>query len=197
MIQTKVAARDSAAGQTPGLPSASRALVVLVIALFFIWGGITSLNDILIPKLKSLFQLTYTEAMLTQFAFFTGYFVFSIPAGMLVARMGYLRGIVVGLTVMAAGCLLFIPATASGVYAMFLLALFVVAAGITILQVAANPLITLLGDPKGAHSRLTFAQAFNSLGTTIMPYLGAQLILGSVAAVDPSAAQRAGQPRRS
>jgi len=164
---------------TPGVPSASRTLLVLVVALFFFWGAVTSLNDVLIPKFKLLFQLSYAEAMLTQFAFFLGYLAFSVPAGMLIARIGYLRGLVTGLAVMAAGCLLFWPATLSGMYVGFLLALFVVAAGITILQVAANPLITLLGDPRSAHSRLTFSQAFNSLGTTVAPFIGAQLMLTS------------------
>jgi len=169
-------------------PSASRALLVLVVALFFFWGAVTSLNDILIPKFKSLFQLSYAEAMLTQFAFFAGYLAFSVPAGVLVAKIGYLRGLVTGLAVMAGGCLMFWPATLSGAYAGFLVALFVVAAGITILQVAANPLITLLGDPRSAHSRLTFSQAFNSLGTTVAPFIGAQLLLNSAATAVPDAA---------
>jgi len=168
-----------------GTPSASRTLLVLVVALFFFWGAVTSLNDILIPKFKSLFQLSYAEAMLTQFAFFAGYLAFSVPAGVLVAKIGYLRGLVTGLAVMAGGCLLFWPATLTGMYASFLIALFVVAAGITILQVAANPLITLLGDPRSAHSRLTFSQAFNSLGTTLAPSIGAHLLLTSAAAAVP------------
>jgi len=167
-------------------PSASRTLLTLVVALFFFWGAVTSLNDILIPKFKSLFQLSYAEAMLTQFAFFAGYLAFSVPAGMLIAKIGYLRGLVAGLAVMALGCLMFWPATLSGVYAGFLVALFVVAAGITILQVAANPLITLLGDPRSAHSRLTFSQAFNSLGTTVAPFIGAQLLLTSAATAVPT-----------
>jgi FHS family L-fucose permease-like MFS transporter len=173
---------------TSGAPSgtAPRSLVWLVIGLFFIWGGATSLNDILIPKLKGLFSLTYAEVMLTQFAFFMAYFIVSVPAGTLVARIGYVRGLVVGLAVMAAGAALFWPAAGSGTYWSFLIALFVLAGGITILQVAANPLIAGLGDPAGASSRLTFAQAFNSLGTTVAPYIGAQLILGSVAATDPA-----------
>jgi FHS family L-fucose permease-like MFS transporter len=157
-------------------------LVALVVSLFFIWGGITSLNDILVPKLKGLFRLNYTEAMLIQFTFFTAYAVVSAPAGSLVARLGYGRGIVAGLTVMAAGCLLFIPAAATATYGLFLGALFVLAGGITILQVAANPLIANMGRAETSHSRLTFAQAFNSLGTTIMPYLGARLILGRTGA---------------
>jgi MFS transporter, FHS family, L-fucose permease len=155
------------------------ALVAAVVALFFLWGGLTSLNDVLIPKLKGLFQLTYAEAMLTQFAFFMAYFIVSLPAGKLIARVGYLKGIVIGLGVMAAGCLMFVPASVSGVYATFLAALFVLAAGITILQVAANPLIANLGSSATSHSRLTFAQAFNSLGTTIFPPIGGALILGA------------------
>jgi FHS family L-fucose permease-like MFS transporter len=161
-------------------------LLVCVISLFFIWGGITSLNDILIPKLKGLFQLSYTQAMLTQFAFFTAYAVISLPAGFLVARSGYGRGIAGGLAIMGLGCLLFVPAARMASYPLFLAALFVLASGITILQVAANPLIATLGPAQTSHSRLTFAQAFNSLGTAIWPYVGAQLILGSVADVDPS-----------
>jgi fucose permease len=162
--------------------SGRRALVWLVFGLFFIWGGATSLNDVLIPKLKGLFSLSYAEVMLTQFAFFTAYFLVSIPAGTLVSRLGYVRGLVVGLGIMACGALLFWPASSSGAYWPFLVALFVLAGGITVLQVAANPLITTLGDASSASSRLTFAQAFNSLGTTICPYIGAQLILPSVAA---------------
>jgi FHS family L-fucose permease-like MFS transporter len=174
--------------ETIAAPSraAASSLVWLVIGLFFIWGGATSLNDILIPKLKGLFSLTFTEVMLTQFAFFMAYFIVSVPAGTLVARIGYVRGLVVGLAVMAAGASLFWPAAGSGTYWSFLVALFVLAGGITVLQVAANPLIAGLGDPAGASSRLTFAQAFNSLGTTIAPYIGAQLILGTVAKTDPA-----------
>ena len=165
---------------------APRALVIAVVALFFIWGGLTSLNDVLIPKLKSLFTLTYAEAMLTQFAFFLAYFLVSLPAGRLISRTGYLKGIVIGLGTMAVGCLAFIPASASGIYATFLVALFVLAAGITILQVAANPLIANMGSAATASSRLTLAQAFNSLGTTIFPPIGGAIILGSLAQVDPA-----------
>jgi FHS family L-fucose permease-like MFS transporter len=165
---------------------ASRSLVFMVVALFFIWGGLTSLNDILIPKLKGLFSLSYAEVMLTQFAFFAAYFIVSLPAGTLIARVGYLKGIVIGLGVMALGCIMFVPASESGVYAAFLAALFVLAGGITILQVAANPLITNLGSAATSHSRLTLAQAFNSLGTTVFPYFGAQLILGSMNKTDPA-----------
>lgn len=165
---------------------ASRALVWLVVALFFIWGGVTSLNDVLIPKLKGLYSLSYTEVMLTQFAFFMGYFVFSLPAGALISRIGYLKGVVVGLLIMAVGAAAFWPSSTAGVYSYYLIALFVIAGGITVLQVAANPLISMLGDEKTASSRLTFAQAFNSLGTTIWPYVGSNLILSGAAATDPA-----------
>ena len=174
-------------GGTDGAKTdAPRALVIAVVALFFIWGGLTSLNDVLIPKLKSLFTLTYAEAMLTQFAFFLAYFLVSLPAGKLISRVGYLKGIVIGLGTMALGCLAFIPASASGVYAVFLVALFILAAGITILQVAANPLVANMGTAATASSRLTLAQAFNSLGTTIFPPIGGAIILGSLAHIDPA-----------
>ncbi|MDB5702540.1 MAG: sugar transporter [Sphingomonadales bacterium] len=174
--------------------TASGTLVWLVIGVFFVWGGATSLNDVLIPKLKGLFALSYAEVMLTQFAFFMAYAIVSIPAGTAIARIGYVRGLVLGLVVMAIGALLFWPAAGAGIYGGFLIALFVLAAGITILQVAANPLIASLGDPAGASSRLTFAQAFNSLGTTLFPYIGSMLILGSVAATDPATIAPAALP---
>ena len=161
-------------------------LRLFVFALFFIFGGITSLNDVLIPKLKLLFTLSYTDVMLVQFAFFAAYLVISIPAAAIVKRVGYMRAAVIGLLTMMAGCLLFIPASLSALFAMFLLALFVLATGITIIQVVTNPLISILGTPETAHSRLTFAQAFNSLGTTIFPYVGSILILGSLAKTDPA-----------
>src|SRR5580658_6010614 len=160
-------------------------LRVLVFAMFFIFDGITSLNDVVIPKLKGLFTLNYGEVMLVQTAFFAAYFIFSIPAAEVVARVGYMRAAVLGLLLMTAGCLLFIPASNSSLFAVFLVALFVLAAGITVVQVVANPLISLLGPPATAHSRLTFAQAFNSVGTMIFPYVGSLLILGSLATIDP------------
>ena len=155
-----------------------------VFALFFIFGGVTSLNDVLIPKLKGLFTLSYAEAMLVQSAFFAAYFLISIPAAGVVRRFGYLRTAALGLAIMTTGCLLFMPASASGAFIVFLGALFVLAAGITTVQVVTNPLISLLGPAQTAHSRLTFAQAFNSLGTTVFPYVGSLLILGSLAKVD-------------
>ena len=162
-------------------------LRLFVIALFFVFGGITSLNDVIIPKLKELFTLSYGQAMLVQSAFFAAYFVISLPAAGIVRRTGYMRTAAFGALTMALGCVLFIPASRSGLFAVFLLALFVLAAGITIVQVVANPLISLLGPPRTVHSRLTFAQAFNSLGTTLFPYVGSILILGSLATPpDPS-----------
>lgn len=157
-------------------------LRIFVVALFFVFGGITSLNDVIIPKLKELFTLSYGQAMLVQSAFFAAYFVISLPAAGIVRRTGYLRTAALGVLTMALGCVLFIPASHSGLFPVFLGALFVLAAGITIVQVVANPLISLLGAPRTAHSRLTFAQAFNSLGTTVFPYFGSMLILGSLAA---------------
>ncbi|HEY0165279.1 MAG TPA: sugar MFS transporter [Sphingomicrobium sp.] len=159
---------------------------VYVISLFFIFGGITSLNDVLIPKLKHLYSLNYFEAMLIQFAFFTAYALISMPGAALVKRFGYMRTAVIGLLTMAAGCLLFIPAASSSMYGAFLGALFVLASGVVIVQVVANPLISMLGPKKTTHSRLTFAQAFNALGTTIFPLIGASIILGSLAGVDPA-----------
>jgi FHS family L-fucose permease-like MFS transporter len=159
-------------------------LRVFVMALFFIFGGITSLNDVIIPKLKELFTLNYAQALMVQSAFFAAYFLVSIPAALIIKRLGYMRGAVVGLLAMMAGCLLFIPASASATFGVFLIALFVLASGVTVIQVVANPLISLLGPPATAGSRLTFAQAFNSLGTTIFPYVGSILILGSLAQVD-------------
>jgi MFS transporter, FHS family, L-fucose permease len=160
-------------------------LRLFVFALFFFFGGITSLNDIIIPKLKGLFTLSYGQVMLVQFAFFMAYFLISLPAAAVVHRWGYMRTAVFGLLLMTAGCLLFIPASSSGLFMMFLGALFVLAAGITTVQVVANPLISLLGKPATAHSRLTFAQAFNSLGTTVFPFFGSILILGSLGNVNP------------
>ncbi|WXK61176.1 sugar MFS transporter [Parerythrobacter aurantius] len=154
-----------------------------VFALFFIFGGITSLNDVILPKLKELFTLNYTQAMLVQFCFFTAYLVIGIPGAQLVKKIGYMRGAVVGLLTMMTGCLMFIPASQTATYWVFLLALFILASGVVVVQVVTNPLISLLGPQKTVHSRLTFAQAFNSLGTTVFPIVGATLILGSLAGV--------------
>lgn len=150
----------------------------IVTTLFFIWGFITSLNDILIPHLRSIFSLNYAEAMLVQFAFFSAYAVFGLPAGYLVERIGYKRSMVGGLLIMCLGAVLFIPSAEVPSYPLFLVALIVLAAGITTLQVAANPYVAILGPPQTASSRLSLTQAFNSLGTTIAPFFGAWLILG-------------------
>lgn len=158
-----------------------------VFALFFIFGGITSLNDIVMPKLQELFTLSHAQANLVNSAFFLAYLLFSLPAAAIVRRAGYMRTASIGLITMTVGCLLFIPASSSATFGMFLLALFVLGAGITVVQVVANPLISLLGPARTAHSRLTFAQAFNSLGTTIFPRVGSTLILGSLAGVSASA----------
>jgi len=153
--------------------------LTLLTTLFFIWGFITCLNDILIPHLKAVFTLSYTQAMLVQFCFFTAYFVVSVPSGYLLKKISYKAGIVTGLSIASIGCLLFYPAARQHCYAMFLVALFVLASGITLLQVAANPYVTLLGKPETASSRLTITQAFNSLGTAIAPYFGALMVLAT------------------
>ena len=166
--------------------SGTQGLLILVVAVFFLFGGITNLNDVLIPKLKSLFELSYAQAMLVQFAFFTSYAIFSIPAGLLMQKLGYFRGIVLGFAIMAAACLLFLPAAYSGLFGSFLVALFMLGGGITLLQVAVNPLIITLGPPETAHSRLTFAQFFNSVGVFLMVRFGAQAILGETSKTDPA-----------
>ena len=182
MAMAPTAAADSASATDAGNIDAPE-LRIFVMALFFLFGGITSLNDVIIPKLKELFTLNYMQAMLVQSAFFAAYFAISIPGALVVKRLGYMRGAVVGLLTMMVGCLLFIPASASATFGVFLAALFVLAGGITVVQVVANPLISLLGPVHTAHSRLTFAQAFNSLGTTIFPYVGSLVILGGLARV--------------
>jgi FHS family L-fucose permease-like MFS transporter len=157
-------------------------------SLFFMWGFITCLNDILIPHLKGVFSLTYSQAMLVQFCFFGAYFLVSLPAGAIVKKLGYQKGIVVGLIIAAVGCLCFYPAASMHSYPIFLMALFILASGITLLQVSANPYVSMLGDAKTASSRLTMTQAFNALGTTVAPFFGAFLILNQAAeALSPQA----------
>ena len=154
-----------------------RTAFITITILFFLWGFITVLVDSLIPRLKDVFDLTYFEAGLVQFAFFLAYFVFSIPAGFLLSKIGYKKGIILGLLAMAIGCLLFSPAASSRLFWVFLVGYFTLAGGITILQVAANPYVALLGNESGASSRLNLSQAFNSLGTTIAPIVGALFLL--------------------
>ena len=185
MVNTGVQQATAGAG-TGTSESSVRTLRLFVFALFFMFGGITSLNDVIVPKLKALFTLNYAQAMLVNFAFFIAYFLISIPGAAIVARIGYMRTAALGLMTMTVGCLLFIPASSSSLFIAFLGAIFVLGAGITIVQVVSNPLISMLGRPQTAHSRLTFAQAFNSLGTTIFPYVGSILILGSLSQVDPT-----------
>ena len=151
----------------------------IITILFFMWGFLTCLNDILVPHLKPVFDLNYTKVMFIQFTFFAAYFLMSIPAGKLIARVGYQRGVVIGLSVAGVGALLFYPAAGLLSYGLFLTALFVLATGITVLQVAANPYAAVLGKPETASSRLNLAQAVNSLGHTTAPYIGGLLILGT------------------
>jgi FHS family L-fucose permease-like MFS transporter len=155
--------------------------LAMVTVLFFLWGFVTVLNDILVPHLKRVFELNYTRVMLIQFAFFFAYFIFSIPAAKVIDAIGYKKTMVLGLVVTALGAFLFVPAASTLSYPLFLGALMVLAAGITALQVAANPYVTVLGPPETASSRLNLTQAFNSLGTTVGPYIGGLLILGTVA----------------
>ncbi|CAN1569024.1 FucP Fucose permease [Sphingomonadaceae bacterium] len=177
---------NATAGDGMKIEGKARSVLFLTFAVFFILGGVTNINDVLIPKLKNLYQLSHFEANLVQFAFFMSYALFSIPAGMLVARIGYVRGFVAGFLVVAAGAMLFLPAANSGIYASFLAALFVIGGGITLLQVGMNPVTIALGPKETSHSRLTFAQLFNSIGVFLMVYGGAELMLGKESGVDPS-----------
>ena len=163
---------DGTAGKYPGA-------LMMVTVLFFFWGFVTVLNDILVPHLKSVFDLNYTKVMLIQFAFFLAYFIFSIPSAKIIDAIGYQKTMVVGLLTMGLGAFLFVPAAIALSYPLFLAALMVLAAGITALQVAANPYVSVLGPPETASSRLNLTQAFNSLGTTIGPWVGGMLILGA------------------
>src|SRR5215472_7367016 len=152
----------------------------VVTTLFFMWGFLTCLNDILVPHLKSIFDLNYAQVMLIQFAFFGAYFIFSIPCAKIIDWIGYQRSMVVGLLMMGLGAFLFVPAASVPSYPLFLAALIVLAAGITCLQVAANPYVTVLGKRETASSRLNLTQAFNSLGTFLAPFFGGLLILSVV-----------------
>ena len=154
-----------------------RSAFIFLTSLFFLWGFITVLVDSLIPRLKDVFEMSYAKTVLVQFAFFVAFFVFSLPAGYLLSKIGYKKGIVLGLLTMAAGCLLFYPAAEYRMFSVFLVGYFTLAGGITILQVAANPFVALLGSEEGASSRLNLSQAFNSLGTTIAPVVGALFLL--------------------
>tara|TARA_B100000795_G_scaffold184347_1_gene139899 strand:- start:6330 stop:7646 length:1317 start_codon:yes stop_codon:yes gene_type:complete len=150
---------------------------IFLTTLFFLWGFITVLVDSLVPRLKDVFEMSYAKTVLVQFAFFVAFFVFSLPAGFILSKIGYKKGIVLGLLTMALGCLLFYPAASYRAFPVFLIGYFTLAGGITILQVAANPYVALLGSEDGASSRLNLSQAFNSLGTTIAPVVGALFLL--------------------
>jgi FHS family L-fucose permease-like MFS transporter len=176
-----ISAPNSTATTTtaPGTGQGYGAPLATVTTLFFMWGFLTCLNDILVPHLKSIFDLSYAGIMLIQFAFFGAYFVFSIPSAKLIDWIGYQRSMVVGLLTMGLGAFLFVPAASVPSYPLFLGALIVLAAGITCLQVAANPYVTVLGKPETASSRLNLTQAFNSLGTFLAPFFGGLLILSA------------------
>lgn len=175
---------SSSPGSAQSIPAASAAQnygrpLAIITTLFFMWGFLTCLNDILIPHLKSIFDLGFAQVMLVQFAFFSAYFLFSMPWSRVVNTIGYQRTMVVGLLTMACGAFLFVPASSTVSYPLFLTALLVLAAGITGLQVSANPYVDLLGKPETASSRLDLTQAFNALGTTIAPKIGGLLILSA------------------
>ncbi len=169
----------STAATAPDNSSSYGAPLAVVTTLFFMWGFLTCLNDILVPHLKPIFDLNYTQIMLIQFAFFGAYFVFSIPSAKIIDWIGYQRSMVAGLLTMGLGAFLFVPAASVPSYPLFLIALIVLAAGITCLQVAANPYVTVLGKPQTASSRLNLTQAFNSLGTFLAPFFGSLLILSA------------------
>lgn len=169
---------STSAPSTSGAPATSNKVALTVVTtLFFMWGFITVLNDVLVPHLKSIFDLSYAKVMLIQFAFFTAYFIFALPWAKVVDKVGYKMTMVLGLLTMGVGAFLFIPAASVPSYPLFLAALMVLAGGMTALQVAANPYVAVLGPPQTASSRLNLAQAFNSLGTTIGPFIGGILIL--------------------
>jgi MFS transporter, FHS family, L-fucose permease len=180
MADQKLAARSMSETDPSTVPPASYTRpLAIVTTLFFTWGFLTCLNDILVPHLKSIFDLSYARVMLVQFAFFSAYFLFSLPWARFVNRIGHQKTMVVGLLTMACGAFLFLPAASLASFPLFLIALLILAAGVTALQVAANPYVDLLGKPETASSRLDLTQAFNSLGTTIAPKIGGLLILSA------------------
>ena len=179
MTPDPVSARVPDAPAPSGRATGTRAALSVMTTIFFMWGFITAFNDVLIPHLKSVFTLNYTEVMLVQFTFFGAYFIMSLPSGKVLAHWGYRASIIIGLIVTGTGALLFLPAAQAPSYPLFLFAFFVLASGITLLQVAANPYVSLLGAARYASARLNLAQALNSLGTTIAPKLGGFLILSA------------------
>jgi FHS family L-fucose permease-like MFS transporter len=180
MVNVSASSQTVEAGQATVQPTRSYGgALAVVTTLFFMWGFLTCLNDILVPHLKSIFDLNYAQVMLVQFAFFGAYFIFSIPSAKIIDWMGYQRSMVGGLLTMGLGAFLFVPAASVPSFPLFLCALIVLAAGITCLQVAANPYVTVLGKPETASSRLNLTQAFNSLGTFLAPFFGGLLILSA------------------
>ena len=176
MAITSVGKVGSASMATPG--ETNKSAMAMVTTLFFMWGFCTVLNDAVTPHLKAIFNLSYLQASMIQLAFFSSYFIFAQPSGKLIEWVGYKRSMIVGLLTMAAGALLFLPAASSGEYYLFLTSEIVLAAGVTLLQVAANPYVTILGPPATASSRLNLTQAFNTLGDTVAPYIGSIFLLG-------------------
>ncbi len=178
-LMAMTAPNTSTTATAPDNGQSYAAPLATVTTLFFMWGFLTCLNDILVPHLKSIFDLSYAQVMLIQFAFFGAYFIFSIPSAKIIDWIGYQRSMVVGLLTMGLGAFLFVPAASVPSFPLFLGALIVLAAGITCLQVAANPYVTVLGKPQTASSRLNLTQAFNSLGTFLAPFFGGLLILSA------------------
>src|SRR6266436_5316528 len=177
---------------SPDASSSYRAPLAVLTTLYFMWGALTSLNDVLIPYAQHVFKIRFDASLLIQTAFFSAYFVFSIPAAKIIDWIGYKRAIIVGLFTMVAACLGFYPAARIPSYPFFLFALIVLATGITILQVAANPYVAVLGKAVTASSRLVLTQAFNSLGTAVFPWIGARVILGTTTtAIAQSTSQQA------
>lgn len=175
-----ISSAESTVVVSAGPTTNAKSALAMVMTLFFLWGFITCLNDILIPHLKSVFTLSYAEVMLVQTFFFSAYFVFALPTGKVIEWIGYKWTMVSGLLIMAVGALAFIPAASVPSFPLFLVALAIVAAGMTFLQVSANPYVTVLGPARTGSSRLNLAGAFNSFGTTIAPYIGSLFILGAV-----------------
>lgn len=181
----------SAAGGSAQPGAKTGIVLALAFAVFFILGGVTNINDLLVGKFKPMFHLSHAQANLVQMAFFIAYALCSIPAGIVMSKLGYIRTFVLGFVMVAAAAFLFIPASAAASYPGFLAALFFIGAGITVLQVAMNPIITTLGPVETSHSRLTFAQAFNSIGVFLMVYGGAAVLLGDSQPLDPETASEA------
>ena len=181
-----ITSQSTATFSGPDLESTNTRAMSIATMLFFMWGFLTCLNDILIPHLRSIFQLSYAQAMMVQLCFFSSYFVFALPSGKVVEWIGYKRAMVVGLLVMAGGALLFLPAANAASFGLFLGAQIVLAAGITLLQVAANPYVANLGPQRTASSRLNLSQAFNSFGTFLAPFFGSAVILSAIPATKKS-----------